>query len=124
MGSDDDVDSAVPEPFDDFLGPRRRDEAAQHLDLDRESRHPFTEGLEMLFDENRRRRQDGDLLAVEDGLERRPDGDLGLPEADVAAQQPVHGANGLHVVLDFGNRAGLIVGQFPCERFLEFLLPR
>ena len=44
----------------------------------------------VLLGEHRRRHEDGHLLAVVDGLERGPDGDLGLAVADVAADQPVH----------------------------------
>ena len=48
------------------------------------------EGLQVLADQQRRRHEDRDLLAVLDRLERRPHRDLGLAVADVAADEAVH----------------------------------
>jgi hypothetical protein len=56
---------------------RRVGEPGQSLD-DREARHPFGEGLQMLIGQQRGGHQHGDLLAVLHGLERRPHRDLGL----------------------------------------------
>ena len=60
------------------------------LDHDRELGVALGEGLQVLLDEQRGRHEDRDLLAVLDRLERRPDRDLGLAVADVAADEPVH----------------------------------
>ncbi len=67
-----------------------RGEPGQLPDDDRELRHPLAEGLEVLVREQRRRDENGHLLAVLHGLERGAHGDLGLAVADVAADDPVH----------------------------------
>ena len=64
------------------------------------------------------------LLAVLDGLEGGPDGDLGLAEADVAADQAVHGGLRLHVGLDVLDGLELIGGLVVGERLLHLALPR
>ena len=60
------------------------------------------EGAVVLLGEDRRRHEDGDLLAVVDRLERGADGQLGLAVADVAADEAVHRPGLLHVALDLG----------------------
>ena len=58
--------------------------------------------------EDRRRHEDGDLLAVLDRLERRAQCDLGLAVADVADHQTIHRPTGLHVELDLVDGAELV----------------
>ena len=65
-------------------------ESRQHLDHDREILEPLPEDVEMLLGEHGGRRKERDLLAAHRGLERRPQGQLRLAKAHVAAQQPVH----------------------------------
>ena len=65
----------------------------------------------MLVGEDRRRRQDRDLQAVVDRLERRPHRDFRLAEADVATQQAVHRTVAGQVLLDRPHRLQLI-GRF------------
>ena len=77
----------------------------------------------MLLGQDRRGREEGDLLAVHHGLERRPQRDLGLAVADVAAQQPVHRAGALHVRLDVGDGLQLIRRLLKGEVLLELALP-
>ena len=67
--------------------------------------------------------QDGDLLAVLDGLEGGADGDLGLAVADVAAHQPVHRDLPLHVLLDLVDGRELVDGLHEREGVLELALP-
>ncbi|MCE2514627.1 MAG: hypothetical protein J4F37_06395 [Acidobacteria bacterium] len=67
--------------------------------------------------------EQGHLLAVHQGLERRPQRDLGLAVADVAAQQAVHRDRRLHVALDVGQGRPLVRRQLVLERRLELLLP-
>ena len=109
MRADDDVDRAVgqarrrpPSP------PCRSGTATARRTVTGNGRVPLGERVEVLLDEQRRRHQDGDLLAVLHRLERRPHGDLGLAVADVAADQPVHRDRLLHVGLDLvdARRAG------------------
>ena len=87
-------------PLQDFadlgLGP----EPADDLDRERELGHPRGEAAVVLLGQDRGRHQHGDLLAGVDRLERRPDGDLGLAVADVAADQAIHRLALGHVALD------------------------
>ena len=53
----------------------------------------------VLLGQHGRRHEDGDLLAVVDGLERGADGELGLAVADVAADEAVHRLGFSHVAL-------------------------
>jgi hypothetical protein len=69
------------------------------------------EVLVVLLGQQRGRAQDGHLLAVGHGDEGGAHGDLGLAEADVAADQAVHRLAGFHV-LDHGIDGGLLVGRF------------
>ena len=66
---------------------------------------PVGEGRVVLLHQQRGGHQDGDLLAVLHRLERGPHGDLGLAVADVAADQPVHRDDLLHVALDLARSA-------------------
>ena len=58
------------------------------------------EGVPVLLGEDRRRAEDERLLAVHGRSERGPDRDLGLAEADVAADEPVHRPRRLQILLD------------------------
>ena len=81
------------------------------------------EGLEVLLDQQRRRHEHRDLLAVLDRLERGAHGDLGLAEADVAREQAVHRDRLLHVGLDLVDRLQLVGRLGERERLLELALP-
>jgi hypothetical protein len=74
-------------------------EPAELLDLDREAGEALPEGLEVLLRQDRGGHEHRDLLAVEHRLAGGADGHLGLAEADVAGQQPVHRQRRLHVRL-------------------------
>ena len=100
-----------------------RPEAADHLDAHGKSGEALLHRLLMLKRQHRRRRENGDLLAVHHGLERRAHGDFGLAVADVAAQQAVHRRRRFHVALDVGDRRHLIGRQVVFEGVLELLLP-
>ena len=77
----------------------------------------------VLADQQGRRHQHRHLLAILDGLERRPDGDLCLAEPDVAADQAVHGDHPLHVGLDLLDRRQLVGGLDEAEGVLQLPLP-
>ena len=81
---------AVLHAVDHLLGLAGREEPGQHLDPHRVAGEALAERLEVLLGQQRGRHEHGHLLAVLHGLERGPDGDLGLAEADVAAHQAVH----------------------------------
>ena len=98
MGADDDIDMALGQPLLDlrqFLG---RDQAGGLRDVDRETAKAFGKILAVLPREQRGRHHDGDLLAVERDRKRRAQRHLGLAEADVAADQPVHGTAAFEVL--------------------------
>ena len=118
--ADDDVDLARP------CSPRRvsscsffvwkRDSAAHR---DRVARHARLEGAEVLLREHRRRAEDRDLLAGHGDAERRADRDLGLAEADVAADEAVHRPRGLEVLVHVVDGARLVGRLVEGERRLE-----
>ena len=97
MGADDDVDLAVGEALLDLGELRRRDQARGLRDVDRKALEALGEGLEVLARQQRRRHHDRDLLAVHGGDEGGAQRHLGLAEADVAADQPVHRPAGAEI---------------------------
>ena len=70
----------------------RRPEARDHLDAHREVAEALAEGVPVLLGEDRRRHEHQHLLPVHRDRERRAQRHLGLAEADVAADEPVHRA--------------------------------
>ena len=98
---------SLPEDLLLLLG---RAEAGEQLHLHGEALHPLADGLVVLPGQDGGGHQNGALLAVGDALEGRPQGHLGLAEAHVAAQQPVHGGLALHVVLDLLDAPQLVLG--------------
>ena len=121
--ADDDVDLAGGEIFQHDLLFRLRAKPADHVDPDREAREALRQRPQVLEREDRRRGQEGDLLAVHDGLEGRAHRDFRLAVADVAAEQPIHRRRGFHVGLDVGNRRRLVRRQIVRKAAFEFLLP-
>ena len=105
------------------LGLGRAPEPRDHLDAHREVAVPVAEGVPVLLGEDGRRREHQRLLAVDRDGEGRADGDLGLAEADVAADEPVHRVRRLEVLLDGFDRALLILGLAVRELGLEPLEP-
>jgi hypothetical protein len=90
MGADHDIDIAVGQPLLDlrqFLG---RDQAGGLRDIDGKAAKTFGKILAVLPCQERGRDHDGDLLTVERDRKRCAQRHLGLAEADVAADQPVH----------------------------------
>ena len=100
-----------------------RAEAAHHVDAHRKAGEALPQRLLVLKRQNRRRREERDLLAVHHRLERGAHRHFGLAVADVAAEQPVHRRRRFHVALDVGDRRLLIERQLVLERVLELLLP-
>ena len=82
------------------------------------------EGLGVLARQQRRRHHDGDLLAVhrrdEGGAQRH----LGLAEADVAADQPVHRPAGAEIVEHGVDRGLLVVGLLVGKAGAELVVER
>ena len=117
--ADDDVDLARGEAVERRLGLRAGAEARQQLDLDRPVREPVDEGLVVLLRQQRRRHEHRDLLAALHGDERGAQRDLGLAEADVAADDAVHRAARAQVVDDGLDRAELVDRLLEREARLE-----
>ena len=119
VGADHQVHAAVGQARHGRRLRRRRDEARQEPDLEREGGEPLREGRVVLGREDRRGHQHGDLLAVLDRLERGAQGDLGLAVADVADDQPIHrpvrsmsaltssAARSWSIVSSYGNEASI-----------------
>ena len=96
---------------------------AQLADFHREAEKALHCGLIVLLGQNRGRDQDRGLFSVQDAFHYRPEGHLGLSEAHVAAEQTVHRDGGLHILLDLGCTAELIVRLRIGEVFFKFPLP-
>ena len=124
VGPDHHIHRSVGQSGQDRLGLGVGQEPAEHLHLHRERRIAVGEGLGVLTGQQRRGHQDGSLKPVLDRLEHGPDGHLGLAEAHVAADQPVHGLGPLHVRFDLLDGTQLIGGLDEREGRLELGLPR
>ena len=122
--ADDHVDGAVGEPRERVAGFFVGLEARERAHLHGEPGEALGEGLEVLLDEQRRRHEHGDLLAVLNRLERGAHGDLGLAEADVSRQQAVHRDGPLHVGFDLVDRLQLVGRLGEREGLFELALPR
>ena len=124
VGADDDVRGAVSQLHQRLLRLLWSLEPGQLANVDGELAHPFGERVEVLLREQRGRHQYRHLLAVLDRLEGRPDRDLGLAVADVAADEPVHRYRLFHVRLDIFDRGQLVRRLGVGERVLQLALPR
>ena len=99
-------------------------EAADHVDAHRESRRSAPCSVRRCWNASTVvGASNGDLLAVDHGLERRAHRDFGFSVADVAAEQPIHRRRRLHVARDVGDRALLVGRQLVLEDVGELLLP-
>ena len=122
VGTDENVNLARRQTLADRLDLGRRTEAGNHLDLEIQALEAPPERAQVLIGENRRRRHDRDLQAVVHRLERRPHRHLGLAEADVAAQKPVHRLLAAQILLDRAHRLQLIRRLLVGEGALELEL--
>ena len=95
---------------EDLLGLGRAPEPGDHLDADREVAIALAESVPVLLGEDRRRAEDERLLPVHGDRERGAHADLGLAEADVAADEPVHRVRRLEILLDRLDRTRLVLG--------------
>ena len=91
-------------------------EARQHFDPQRPVGEAVAEIAVVLFGEQRRRHQHGDLLARRGGDERGAHRDFGLAEADVAADDAIHRLRRRQVADDRFDRAELVGGFLEWER--------
>ncbi len=96
--------------------------AAHIINIARKVLQTPSERIEMLKRKNCSRHKHSYLLAVRNGLECSPDGNLGLSESDIPANEPVHRAFVLHVHLHGLNGLLLIRSILIHERRLKLLL--
>ena len=88
----------------------RRHQPRRLPDLHRKALEALGEGLGVLARQQRGRHHHRDLLAAHHGGERRAQRHLGLAEADVAADEPVHRTAGGEIVERGVDRGLLVVG--------------
>ena len=108
---------------EDRLGLLRRHEARDHLDAHREVAEALAECVVVLLGEDRGRREQQHLPAVDGDGEGGAHRDLGLAEADVAADEPVHRPRRLEVLLDRLDRCLLVRRLAIGEARLELRQP-
>ena len=123
MRADEDVDLAGGEVGEHLLRLRRLPEPGHHLDVQREVAEALPEGVPVLLGKDRRRAEHEHLLGVDRDRERGANRDLGLAEADVAANEPVHGPTRFEILLHGLDRPRLVIGLAVGERRLEALEP-
>ena len=121
--ADDDVDFALRELGENFLGVPSGFEAGDRFDAEGVVAHAFAEGAFVLFSEDGGGDEDRDLLAEFDGFEGSADGDFGFAKAHVAADEAVHGLFVSHVFLDGSDRSELVRRFLERELRFELFLP-
>ncbi len=121
--ADDDVDAAVFQAGQRLFGLGVVDEATEHRHPDRKTGEAIAKRGEVLAREQRRRYQNRRLLTVLDRFEDGANGDFGLAETNVSADQPVHRTRQFHVGLHVLDRLGLVGGQREGEEVLHLALP-
>ena len=122
MGADDDVDFAVGQICEYLPDLFWRAGTREVVDPDGQVFETVFKCVVVLIGEDGRRHEDCDLLAVGRGLEGGADGDFGLAESYVAADEAVHRAVALHVGLDGLGSCQLVGRVLVDKRGLELLL--
>src|SRR3954466_4763369 len=110
VSADHDVDRAIAQALLHFCQLLRRDKAGSLCDLDRKAPKTLGKRFGVLTSQQRRRHHDRDLLAVERDRESSPQRHLGLAEANIAADEPIHRPTSLKVFERGIDRAKLIFG--------------
>ena len=121
--ADDDVDLLLGDLDQRRRGLLRALKARERAHGHREIRESLGERASVLLRQNRGGHQHCHLSPRLHGLERRANGDLRLAVADVAHEQAVHRARGLHVRLDLDRRLALIRRVLEEKGGLELALP-
>ena len=96
MGADEDVDFAAMGASEGFVLLFAGAEAADHVEGDGEGGHAFDEGVVVLLGKDGSGYEEGDLLAVLNGFEGAAHGNFGFAEADIAAEELIHGLGFFH----------------------------
>ena len=123
VGSDQDVDLALGEVAQHRFGLTGPAEARDHLDPNGKVAIARAERVPVLLGEDRGWGEHERLLAVDGDGEGRAHRHLGLAEPDVAADEPIHRALGLEILLDRLDRPALILRLAVRELGLEPLEP-
>ena len=110
VGADYQVNTAVFQAGHDLLAFGLALETGEAGNFHREALKAVLDGLVVLLGQDGRGHQEGDLLAVTDGLKGCPHGYFGFPEADIPDQKPVHRLGLFHVSLDFRSSPQLVRG--------------
>ena len=122
VGADEDVDFALLEVGEQLLYFLRFAGTAQVVHPHWEVVQTLAEGAIVLECQHSRRHEYGGLLAVDGSLKGGADGNLGLAEAHVTADEAVHRLAALHIGFD-GLGSGQLVGRVLIdERGLQLLL--
>ncbi len=98
-------------------------EPAEDPDLHRKGAEAVARRGEMLLGQDGGGGQNGRLLPVQNALHHRPQGNLRLAVAHVAAKEAVHGHRLFHVLLDFRDAPQLVVGLHIVKGLLKLPLP-
>ncbi len=123
MRADDEVDVAPFQSAENLLLLLGGAEAGEKLNAEGVRVKPRRGCLEVLPRQNSGRHKNRALPPLDHALEGRAEGDLGLAEAHVAAEQTIHGNRTFHVVLDFLGCLQLVEGLGVFKPILEFALP-
>ena len=123
MRADQDLDLALGELGEHLLDVGGLAEARDHLDANGEVAVALAEGVPVLLREHGGRHEHQHLLAVHRDGERGAHGHLGLAEADVAADEPVHRMRRLEILHHRLDRGALVLGLAVREVVLEPLDP-
>ena len=119
MRADEHINRALGKRLERALLLRRGAEAAEHFDLEAKRGKALKERLVVLLGQNGRGAEHHDLAAGVHALKRRAQGNLGLAETHVAAQQAIHGLGRLHVGLDVGDGLQLVARLVVREALLH-----
>ena len=121
--ADDDVDRAGRSPRPDIGLLLGGAVAAEEFNGDGPAGEAVLEAFEVLLRKDGRRSEDCDLASAEHAFEGRAQGDLGLAEADVAADESVHRRGPFHVGFHVDDRARLVGSLAVREGALELAHP-
>ena len=122
MGADDDIDVAACDPLLYRGKLLAADEARGLGDLHRESAEALGESMEVLARKQRGWHHDRHLLAGKYGEQACAQRDFGLAEADIAADQPVHGTAACQIVEHRVDALHLVLGLLVREASRELVV--
>ncbi len=123
MGADNDINFPCGQFLDDLLALLSRAKAIQQRHLDGIGGEAFFQGVVVLLRQNGGGGEERDLFAAHHRLEDGTQGDLGFAEADIPANETIHGTIGLHIPLHVLDCLQLVGGGLIGEGFFQFLLP-